>query len=225
MKRSISRAAAASAVLLVSSLALGTAQAATVIFSDDFNSNSLAVPGTPAGWTIIPSNGGSVDRIGKDLANTTSYDFLPGNGIYIDMVGTATNAEPNSVGAIYTTSTFDLAPGTYTLSYLLAGSQRGDGDNSVEVIIGDFIGGPNAVFETRTLGSSAAFQLFSATFIVQTALEDVRIGFRSFGTPNDNQGLLLDNVTLAAVPLPAAAWLLLSGLVGFGFVGRRRNAA
>lgn len=159
------------------------------------------------------------------LVPVRSYGLLPGNGVYIDLVGTATTAEPNSVGAIYTTSTFDLASGTYTLSYLLAGSQRGDGDNSVEVIVGDFIGGPNAVFETRTLGSSAAFQLFSATFIVQTALEDVRIGFRSTGTPNDNQGLLLDNVTLAAVPLPAAAWLLLSGLVGFGFVGRRQTAA
>ena len=27
------------------------------------------------------------------------------------------------------------------------------------------------------------------------------------------------------VPLPAAAWLLLSGLAGFGFVARRRTAA
>ncbi len=225
MKRSISMAAAASVALLASSLALGTAQAATVIFSDDFNSNSLAVPGTPAGWTIMPCCGGSVDVIGKDLANNTSYDLLPGNGLYVDMVGTATQQEPNSVGSMYTTSTFGLAAGTYTLSYLLAGSQRGDGSNSVEVIIGDFIGGPNPVFETRTLGSSAAFQLFTATFTLLSPLNDVRIGFRSTGTPNDNQGLLLDNVTLAAVPLPAAAWLLLSGLAGFGFVARRKTAA
>lgn len=46
------------------------------------------------------------------------------------------------------------------------------------------------------------------------------------GTPYN---IGFDNITLgvsdpAPVPLPAAAWLLLSGLAGLGFVGRRRTA-
>jgi len=35
---------------------------------------------------------------------------------------------------------------------------------------------------------------------------------------------VLDNVSLAAVPLPAAAWLLLSGLIGFGAIARRSKS-
>jgi PEP-CTERM motif len=49
---------------------------------------------------------------------------------------------------------------------------------------------------------------------------DASIFFAALG--GDNIGPILDNVSLTAVPLPAAAWLLLSGLAGLGFVGRRK---
>ncbi len=208
--------------------ATGFAQAATILFSDNFDDETPALSTTPGGWT---THDGNVDLIGRDSPIHDFYDVLPGNGVYVDMVGTDGNS---GLGAIRTNQTFTFDPGvTYNLSYSLAGSQRGQYENnrpnSIEVVI---YGTYGFILAQHTLGSAAAFQLFSQDFTVQSQRTGMQILFRSscptgneYPTCNDNQGLLLDNVSLTAVPLPAAAWLLLSGLAGFGFVARRRTAA
>jgi hypothetical protein len=210
------------AIALLGSMAFAAqSQAATVLFEDNFDTNTFVPNGnlnaTPAGWTTFQ---GTVDIIGRQGA-VTSFDLLPGNGLYIDMDGSTRHE-----GGINTNQAFNLGPGTYELSYDLGGSQRNNGDNSVEAYINS--GGPNVTFNSHTLAAAVGFATFVDTFTLSAPLALAQIFFRAATGSSDNQGLLLDNVKLTqltAVPLPAAIWLMLSGIAGLGAFARRRALA
>jgi hypothetical protein len=202
-------------IALLGSMAFAAqSQAATVLFEDNFDANTFVPPNnfneTPAGWI---ASQGTVDVIGRQGA-VTSFNLLPGNGLYIDMDGST-----KSQGTIHTIQAFNFVPGTtYELSYSLAGSQRDNGNNSVDVYI------PGAlVVPTHTLAEEAGFQTFVRQFTVGAPVL-AQIFFAAVSRISDNQGLLLDNVKLTAVPLPAAVWLMLSGIASLGAFSRRRRA-
>jgi hypothetical protein len=103
---------------------------------------------------------------------------VPGNGLYVDLDGYFKG------GRLETRDTFQLTPGSYTFSFDLAGSQRGD-ENTVEVFLG-------SVYSERiTLPSDAPFQPFIRTIEV-TQSTSARLTFDQFG--DDGFGLLLDRV-------------------------------
>jgi len=205
------------ALTALGTMALGAkSQAATVLFSDDFNSDTLALNGTPTGWKVTS---GTVDIIGKNGV-TTLFDLLPGNGGYIDMDGSTMHQ-----GTMRTVQTFNFVPGqTYTLSYQLAGSQRSwSTPDRVRALFRDTSG--NLVPNTRqvtSLAYSTGFTTFTETFTVGANVT-ARLIFAAVSRVSDNAGLLLDNVKLTAVPLPGAALLMLSGLAGLGAFARRRR--
>ena len=174
-------------------------------FSDNFDSENGGVGQLNytgfANWTIVD---GMVDLIGNGY-----YDFLPGNGLYVDLDGSTRNP-----GQMISSSIFDLQPGTYALSFDLAGNQNQapDDEVTVQLAMGDLLN------KTYTLGSYDPFTTFTETIIVSSATP-ASLSFE--GTGSDNIGMLLDNVSVMLVPEPATICLLGLG----GLLLRRRKHA
>lgn len=90
-------------------------------------------------WDVVQ---GFVDLIGMGTNLVALYDVWPGNGLYVDMVGTD-QGQPDykkaqAVGAIQTKQSFSLAPGRYRVSMYISGNSRQDrtGDK-LQVSLGD----------------------------------------------------------------------------------------
>lgn len=203
MRHSIIKTVAAAACLL----GTGAANAAT-IFQDNFDTEALQLNAALDNWDVTI---GSVDVIG----NSNFFDLLPGNGRYLDMDGTT-----NAAGTIFSKTTFNFTAGTtYTLSFSLAGNNRSAGTANIAP-------GFDTLFTSigsNTLTSNAWWQQPFATYTLTFtpgANFSSKISFKAFGS--DNQGPLLDNVVLSAVPVPPAVWLLGTALVALAGIGRRR---
>lgn len=99
-----------------------------ILLQDDFDCENGGKPTLNyfnlAHWVITD---GSVDLIGNG-----SFDFLPGNGLYLDLDGSTFNA-----ATMESRATFDLQPAAvYELRFTIAGSRRGD-VNTMTVRLGD----------------------------------------------------------------------------------------
>ena len=178
----------------------GTASAAP-LFSDNFNTENggtgvLNYTGF-ANWTVP---GGSVDLIGNGF-----FDFYPGNGLYIDLDGST-----GAGGTLKSTTVF--AAGTYTLTFDLGGNARGAGNDTLTVSLGSW----SEVFNVP--------DTFPLTTITRTfTTTGGNLSFANGG--GDNQGIILDNVSVSATPEPVSLVVFGGLLAGGGWLVRRRMTA
>ena len=194
-----------SLILALSLLALPLSSQAITVFSDNFDSDALGLNQTTfnGGWTVTS---GTVDLIGQGGV----FDLLPGNGRYVDLDGST------SLSGTFDNQVPFSALTTYTLSFDLAGSQRGD-TNVVDVIFG-------TASQSYTMNSLDPFTTYMLSFATNGAA-NYQIFFKNNG--GDNIGALLDNVKvtteLSEVPVPAALPLMASALGIFGLSRRRKS--
>jgi hypothetical protein len=181
---------------------------AAVVLFDNFDSDALALNWAgDSVFTSIPAPGNVNGLPSTDLVGTIptdSYGFLcQGHGNCVDLDG-STGDGNDPAGQLVSNNIFGA--GTYTLSFLLGGNFRGYGPQTTTVSLGDFL-------QDITLNSSDALSLYLFTFTTTGGA----LSFLEQG-PSNQQGNILDEVSLSTVPLPASWTLMLFGLVaGFAF--------
>ena len=117
-----------------------------------------------------------------------------------------------------------LTTGTYELSFFYSPRTRNPRSNGIgysvtgnsETLLSDAVTGPNRDIRRRV------WTEITDRFSVR-ADGMVRLSFSARGR-EDTLGGFIDNVSIAPVPLPAAGWMLLAGMVGLGAMRARRKS-
>ena len=190
----------------VTTLLLGSplAYAASPVFSDNFDSYAA----NQLNWTPPASSGWTVSDGTVDLVGAGGTDLVPGHGSYVDLDGSTLNS------GLFSNSVNLIGGTTYILSFDLAGSHRG----SAETVNVNF-GSTDASY---SLDSTDPFSTFALNF---TPGSDGSYSLGYLNVGGDNVGILLDNVSVSAVPEPETYAMLLAGLSLVGFMSRHRRKA
>ena len=136
--------------------------------------------------------------------------------------------EGSGNGSLTTRTAYALAPGAVTISFDLAGDQRGHSNNTVTASLTSTLG--TVLFsEVFNLPGDADFTSFTRNVVLSEATT-ARLSFLS-GGPADSFGMLLDNVVLTAgtavttpIPEPSSLALVAGGMALLAGVARRRRS-
>ena len=206
MKSLLSAAGIAAAVLAAQAAQAG------VVLSDNFNSDAQMLNWSgDATFSSLPGPLSQSPNIAStDLIGTGFFDLYPGNGNYVDLDGSTGYGNTPFAGILQSNASFGA--GTYTVSFDLGGNARGAAAQTTEVYLG------STLVASLTLDSDSA--LTSYTYTVSTT--GGNLAFDELG-PSDQQGNILDNVTLTSVPEPASWAMMLLGVTAIGGAMRRRT--
>jgi hypothetical protein len=163
------------------------------------------------GWTTASGAG-----IEIQTANTVGLGLPVGNGQhYVEL-------DSNNNSSMQQSITFDSI-GSYVLSFWYSPRDGDAASNVIDYSIANLAGsvtGPSGVPPVTTVGF---WTLIEATFVITDITNPYTLTFAANGT-NNSLGGFIDNVSIAAVPVPAGGLLLIGALGGIAALRRRKSA-
>lgn len=190
----------------VAALAIAVPAQAAVLFSDGFEAEA---DGTPQ--PILTNF--TVTNPTIDIVTTPAFGITcaGGSGKCLDLDGTS------GLGGILTKSSWAFVAGDiFALSFAASGNQRGTGPFADSFSAGFLLNGTTEInFDGPVLASADPFSSYTYTYTA-TGTGTLQAYIRARGEGSDNQGVVIDDVMLTAVPEPAT-WMMM--LAGFGFIG------
>ena len=230
------------AVFILSSLALAPSTHAATVFSDDFEDMNLdgwsqSNSGGTATFEVVERNGSNRAHV-RHVSNTSTGDQ---SSLSMTFEYTATDVVSFEMEALAFLGQFGGR-----IRHGLAGVEVSFlntfnvplGSAGLFNVTSDSLLGPN---DSSILSTQQSYSATMAEFAGLAGLDDtdpiakmslsfLARGSFSFGgniQPNVRSGgdVWFDNVSVSAVPIPAAAWLFGSGLLGMIGMARRKKAA
>ena len=196
---------------IFAALALGASvqsSSATIVLQDNFDG-----PAAQANWpgdTVfksIPQPGNVSGLPSVDLVGPGFFQSLAFSGNSVDLNGsTGTGFSPS--GQLQSVASFGL--GDYVVTFVLSGNQRNAPEQTTTISLG---GQSFSITPTDDV-----YHTYTHTFVGASG----QLGFLESG-PSDQQGNLLDNVVLSAVPEPSTWAMMILGFAGVGFMAYRRR--
>jgi probable HAF family extracellular repeat protein len=176
-----------------------------------YSNGNVTVLGTPSGTFSYSSSGYGINNLGQVVGWSTNAGGNLAQGFFYS------NGKMNSVG--FLKGTYDGNNVLYAVNdsgQAVGNANNTSGSANVALL---YANGKLFNLNTLTTGPLSAY----VTLTVATGINDLGqiIADGIDSRTGDNNGYLLTPVS--SVPVPATAWLLLSGLVGVGLVAHRRR--
>ncbi len=187
---------------------------AAILLTDGFEAETPATPQS----TLTNFN---VTSPTIDIVETPGFGIFcsGGAGKCLDLDGSP------GLGGIITKGSWAFGAGdVFTLSFAASGNQRGPSAFEDSFSAGFLIDGATEVnFDGPVLAFDAPFSTYTYNYAA-TGSGTLQAYIRARAAGTDNVGIVIDDVSLSAVPEPAT-WAMM--IVGFGVIGfsarRRRN--